>query len=129
MSFDPRTRTRQVYIHIRTMLQGLAIFVSLIAATLCLLHYLVRCGRRAELIDKIPGPPAWPIVGNLMLLMTPTGEKRKCNFIVMNVSLEIKKVRTRRIPLANHLKIINQKTSLLDFLHFVLRWPIWLIIP
>ncbi|XP_046742333.1 uncharacterized protein LOC124408992 [Diprion similis] len=56
------------------MLSSVAIFLTLVAGVLYGLHYLVRGGRKGELIDRIPGPHAWPIIGNILTFMVPVEE-------------------------------------------------------
>ncbi|XP_046742320.1 uncharacterized protein LOC124408984 [Diprion similis] len=56
------------------MLSSVAIFLTLVAGVLYGLHYLVRGGRKGELIDRIPGPHAWPIIGNILTFIVPPKE-------------------------------------------------------
>ncbi|XP_068991334.1 uncharacterized protein [Neodiprion pinetum] len=56
------------------MLFSIGLFFTLIAGLLYGLHYSVRGGRKGELIDKIPGPYAWPFVGNVFKFLVPLEE-------------------------------------------------------
>lgn len=52
----------------------ITIFATVAVALLYGLHYLVRGGRRGDLIDKIPGPSPWPFIGNMGIYMIPFGK-------------------------------------------------------
>lgn len=36
-------------------------------------HYYVRGGRIGHYVDKMPGPTAYPLIGNLISFMVPYG--------------------------------------------------------
>ena len=51
------------------MLVGLVIILAILYAT----HLYIRRGNRGKYLDRIPGPPGWPILGNILRLMVTPG--------------------------------------------------------
>ena len=60
-------------VFIKSYSEMLLLILLGIILTLCAVHYYVRGGRIGKYIDKIPGPPCWPFVGNLPAFMVPYG--------------------------------------------------------
>jgi len=62
----------------------------LAVAVLALLPRIVRRARFVRLVNKIPGPPAYPIVGTLLpLLLAPRGSKYDGDLELLTLELPL----------------------------------------
>lgn len=48
--------------------------IIIVIVTFSAIHLYLRGFRIAKYIDKIPGPPAWPIIGNSLTFMVSEGK-------------------------------------------------------
>ncbi|XP_043273337.1 uncharacterized protein [Venturia canescens] len=59
------------------MILPVILFLLLPIYALCLFHWNVRLSRKGKLVDKIPGPRAIPLFGNILSFMGPLEEVRQ----------------------------------------------------
>ena len=52
----------------------ISIFLLLIPIVYLIYHYYVQYGSIGRLINNIPGPPGYPIIGNTLLLLVSRGK-------------------------------------------------------
>lgn len=48
--------------------------ILFVLAVLLIDFFYNRANRRRRLINKIPGPPCWPLIGNLLMGLIPAGK-------------------------------------------------------